>query len=312
MKKFLYKLLLFFSIIFLIALVINFTVGKYNNTPQHFSLQYDEVINRKVKANCIIIGTSHATHSIRPSYLNTDRYRFYNLALNGAGPGFYLNWYKYIFNPNYPDPKYFIVAVDWFMFDDDWLWRRYEQDAIYFPSKTFYKNLLQIKSFNTRSLIQNRFPFFIHRNISDLKFAIDRKHGDDAFWIKEYDDGFLPWSAKNKKGLFIPPKNIVTDRAIERNFISLINLFQSKGARIIFINIPEYDISIEEYKTKATLKFIYSFAKQRNIPFLNYNIEKRSVINLDATNFIDWGHMSPEGSKKFSKMLGEDLKKIMN
>ncbi len=311
MRHFVYKLLLFILIIYIIVFGLNFILAKCNNAPLYFSLQYDEVINKKVKANCIIIGTSHGTHAIRPSYLNTDKYKFYNFSLSGAGPGFYIKWYKNIFKPNYPNPEYCIFAVDWFMFDGNWLWRRYEQDALYFPSVTFYKSIFHVKSYDTRTLLQNRYPFFIHKSVSDLEFAFRGEKGDKDFFTSDYDNGYVPWFAANKVGVIDPPQNIIVDTALVNDFIYLIKSFQSSNTKILFVNTPEYGLPMEEYYFKPTLWVIDSIAKQYKIPFLNYNIEKRSNINNEAGDFIDWGHMSSEGSKKFSKVLSRDIKEIM-
>ena len=295
----------------MIGFVLNIVLGKYNNTPLHYGLQYNEVINKTVRANCIILGNSHATHSIRPSFLNTEGFIFYNLALNGSNPLFHLNWYTNILMPNYPTPKYCIFAVDWFMFDENYLWRRYEQDAINFPNNLYYKNLIDVKHFDTKMLVENRYPFFIHRSIAALEMVLKKAHGDDEYKIAEYDDGFVPWQVPYKKENFIPPANIISEVRLQNDFDSLIQIIKKNGTKIIFVSIPEFGIPATEYETKPAIIFIRHLTIKYNIPYLNYNIEMRSEINRDINNFIDWGHMSSEGSKKFSLKLKEDLKKFL-
>lgn len=105
---------------------------KYKNLGSYQDYgQFYELYTKTVSADIIILGTSHATHGINPKYLeekNTD-YKFFNFALNGSNPTYYYNWYTKLFaESEYPTPKMIIMSVDWFMFDDGWLWRRLSND----------------------------------------------------------------------------------------------------------------------------------------------------------------------------------------
>ncbi len=93
--------------------------------------QYYELFTQTVAADILILGTSHATHGINPKFLedkNPD-HTFYNFALNGSNPTYYYEWYTGLFaEAGYPKPKMIVMCVDWFMFDDGWLWRRIAND----------------------------------------------------------------------------------------------------------------------------------------------------------------------------------------
>ena len=68
----------------------------------------------------------------------------------------------------------------------------------------------------------------------------------------------------------------------------------------------------EEYEKIAGLNYLDSFAKQNHIPFINYNLEKRSPICDDKDLFTDWGHLNEKGSLEFSVMLRKDLDSILH
>ena len=127
----------------------------------HFSLQYGEAFHPKVKADVIIMGASHATHGVHPRYLETDDIRVFNFAFNGASPVFNLNWYKKVFEPNYPKPSCVIYGVHWVMFDGQFLKRRFEQDSKYFPLRFFLEEFRDLKTLET--LLLNRFAFIRER-----------------------------------------------------------------------------------------------------------------------------------------------------
>lgn len=105
---------------------------KYKNRESyHYYGQFYEMYENMYNADTIIIGTSHAAHGINPLYLEeevTDR-SFYNFALNGSNPSYYVDWFKLFEKTGYPQPKTVIFCVDWFMFDSGWLWRRIDFDT---------------------------------------------------------------------------------------------------------------------------------------------------------------------------------------
>ena len=93
----------------------------------HYDGQFLEIGYKIVNAEYIFIGTSHITHGVTPQvfFRQTGGTRFFNFALNGSNPSYYLWWYNEVFRPSgYITPRAIIIGVDWFMFDSEWLWRR--------------------------------------------------------------------------------------------------------------------------------------------------------------------------------------------
>ena len=104
----------------------------YYPMTDHYDGQFQEIYEKRVKADYIFIGTSHVTHGVTPEEFEKSGKKFFNFALNGSNPSYYVWWYNSVFKSNsYPKPKAIIVGVDWFMFDTDWLWRRPEFDFKY-------------------------------------------------------------------------------------------------------------------------------------------------------------------------------------
>ncbi|MCL2773698.1 MAG: hypothetical protein FWD71_10150 [Oscillospiraceae bacterium] len=104
----------------------------YYPMTDHYDGQFQEIYEKRVKADYIFIGTSHVTHGVTPEEFEKSGKKFFNFALNGSNPTYYVWWYNSVFKPNnYPKPKAIIVGMDWFMFDTDWLWRTPEYDFKY-------------------------------------------------------------------------------------------------------------------------------------------------------------------------------------
>jgi hypothetical protein len=314
MKPFLLRVFVFSLLTGVILLAINFFLTQYNNEPEHYAKHYEELVQKRVNANTIIIGSSHAVHAIRPTYLNTEKDTFYNFALNGGSPKFYFKWFKHCFINHYRKPKYCIYAVDWFLFNEHWLWRQLEQDSEFFSREVFYQMWLNAADLNSSSLVVNRIPLLKYKEFDDLKRMIKGEKGDERFLIDEYDNGFIPY--------FLPFDSIYLQHpsVTENGWISaeqrlyfekLIRLIQDEGIPLIFVFTPEYGISQAEYGSLESLAIIKKLAETHQIPVLNYNMEHKSVISAKAKNFTDWGHMNSKGSRSFSALLSADLKRLM-
>jgi hypothetical protein len=310
MLKNIFKYGIFISGLFLIIFLIDLRFDY--NIVTHYKLQYDEVYNHRINADAIIIGSSHGTHGINPKYLDgLDGLKFYNFALNGSNPSYYLQWYENVFKPNYKKPKLIIYAVDWFMFDKDWLWRRYEQDSIYFSFGLFLKELFNIhhdlKSKIT--IVYNRYNIIRERD--NLQYLFSQFHDTNGILDTEYYyDGFIP--DENKfNGTDIYNYNIKTDSKFKQDFIKLFNEIKHDNIKIIFLNTPEYILGRKSSSLNKNLTYLKEFALKNNVPFLSYNSVKITNINYDHTCYSDWGHMNTKGSTEFSKMLRKDLEPII-
>lgn len=105
---------------------------KYKNRLcYHYYGQFYEMFENQYNADTLFIGTSHTAHGVNPKYIeaeNPDR-SFFNFALNGSNPQYYLDWWEIFLESGYPIPETIVYCVDWFMCDDGWLWRRIDFDT---------------------------------------------------------------------------------------------------------------------------------------------------------------------------------------
>ena len=97
----------------------------------HYYGQFYEMFDNMYNADTIFIGTSHAAHGVNPQYMEEvmPEKSWFNFALNGSNPKYYLDWWKVFLESGYPIPETIVYCVDWFMCDDGWLWRRIDFDT---------------------------------------------------------------------------------------------------------------------------------------------------------------------------------------
>jgi len=316
----------------------------------HYDGQFQEIFEKRVNADYIFIGTSHFTHGVTPEEFEVSGKKFFNFALNGSNPSYYVWWYNDVFKANrYVKPKAIIVGVDWFMFDTDWLWRKPDFDYRYITNKVSrdppgyeagegegaqaggalrYRGAwYDIDGIVT--YITNRFAVFSSREkFIDLALPIKNNENEEelAFVKKEREqqeffidrEGFVLSSFY--KG-FVPWENNFgghhagTARTNfkteeEAAFLKLLKQFKDEDIPLVFVMAPEYLPGREAPQFERMTEIISQIAAERGIPFLNYNTELISEINEDYTMYSDWGHLNGAGAHKFSKMLYEDLNKI--
>jgi hypothetical protein len=295
------KLFLFLVILIAILSLMNLWMDK--EIYPHFPLQYDEAFHPRVKADVIIMGSSHATHGVHPGYLEMDHLKVFNFAFNGASPLFNLNWYQKVFRPNYPKPSCVIYGVHWVMFDGQFLQRKFEQDSKYFPFRFFLKECQDLRGFST--LLLNRFAFIRERR-QILPRIFKRKREREVYPLSRYYHGYIPFETRrdlDKKDLANP--RIESDQL--KAFEELLNEFEQDRIKVIFVEIPDYIPGRDSSTLEKNMELIQKIAKGRNIPFLNYETERVTEINYNPNFYVDWAHLNGKGSEAFSKMLRSDF-----
>jgi lysophospholipase L1-like esterase len=103
----------------------------------------------------------------------------------------------------------------------------------------------------------------------------------------------------------------LTSERQQHIFEKLVAEFYADGIQPIFINTPEYGSTVADYRKIRSIEYLDSFAKKNKIPFLNYNLERRTPISDDKALFADWGHLNEQGSLVFSKILYHDLDSLL-
>lgn len=304
MKRFIKHIAWISTIIGLLFLALNTFLSTYNDEPPHYRLQYQETLNQNGNYNGIIIGNSNATHSIRPSQLDTLDIRFFNLALNGATQNFYLNWYNDVFVKHHPKVNYWIISADhYFVTRNE---RLLTNDSEYLPFKSFWKFLIEDNDYNKRDLIINRIPLLKYR--SRVKGSLNKNtQGKYKFLIEDYDRGYISLE-KISRSNNLPEQNHIkrkVSKKAEENFIKLIDRISQDGSKLVFVIPPEYNISENQYKDHKD--FLTKLSLERDIPLFDFNDEIYRELLNKRENFCDLIHLNKKGSLILSNLLRKEL-----
>lgn len=285
----------------------------YNTPDVHYIGQFNEIYSQNIKADVIILGTSHANRAVNPYWLEQGSdLKFFNFAMDGACPSYYLGWWEQVFVPSgYPMPKLVIFSVDWFMFDHDWLWRRIEQDYKYMrptdgKEKPAEPEIKDIDSFLT--VLFNRVPVIYARDrIFDMLTEPEPVLTDSELKIEDcpYYNGQIAIEG-SYDGRRTTASCKFYDNEIS-DFRKLLDIFKGLEIPVLFLMVPEYLDGRRARMYEDGVALLRDIAAEYGIDFINYNEEYLTDFSLSPEYYYDWGHMNRQGSTEHSKLLRADL-----
>lgn len=264
--------------------------------------RFHEMEHPKQDRFAVIFGDSHSANGVVPRFLERPGRSVYNFSFAGADSVYYSNWYP-LFAQKYPKPKIAIIQLDWFAFlDAPYLFRSIEVDAEYLPRSTFL-NLAFRPDIDKPKLWTSRFPLFQNRQKLDLLLDPNYYFSEEPMSL--FEDGYVPVDRFYTQGgpLRFAPKP--EREAVLRNWIQQL---RASGVKVVFVQTPEFLQARQPdpaYQSQVTL-----FAQSLGAPFLNFNRDLASDINLDPGNFADWAHLNARGAKLFSQRLSQELEKL--
>ena len=302
----------------------------------HYKGQFNEIYSQNIKADVIILGTSHANRAINPYWLEQGSYEldesigylsYFNFAMDGACPSYYLDWWEQIFIPSgYPMPKLLIFSVDWFMFDSGWLWRRIEQDYMYMQTpatkidgteqesaKSIFSDINWFNIEEAMTALFNRIPIIYARDrVFEMFEEPALTVSEDALKIEDcpYYNGQIA-IAGNYDGRQTTAACTNYDKEIE-DFEKLLGILKESEIPVLLLMVPE-DLNARKARMyDRNLTLLEQIAEYHGLEFMNYNEERQTYLSLSSDYYYDWGHMNWYGSTLYSKMLAEDLVPYLN
>jgi hypothetical protein len=305
--RFLIKLVSFGALLLVLAAGINYAVGKKIRKEEdlYYRWTYEELFSGKESANLVIFGSSRAKHGINPKYLERDGIRTFNFSLNGSGPAFLRKWYAQLFRKYYPAPRIAILEVNGFIFDSAMLWRKFEHDSIFLTFDAFADAILDGGN-SPPLLLLNRFPIFRERgNLGAMFFS-----EESIVAMSRYYKGFVPLESARTIPVKPSPKPSVSRERL-LDFEALLGELEKDRVKVVLVQTPEHRPAVPSAEIAWTLSHIRRISREKGIPYLDYNGERKSGINDRNDLYWDPVHLNEKGSAEFSIRLNRDLAEIL-
>lgn len=300
-------LLVFFVIIILICSTLPYFWGE--------SYYYQDYKVRKSlsgKLDTLVIGSSHALRSIKPTVLNE---KLNTKAYNLSSPlmsmyGRYVMLEKEI-NRNPIKTVYLEISYNALTLDrktlglegDLYVLGRFDNA---FERINFFKNAFttdEYKKVLSDVIVRSRNSFFTHNT------------------IKQYETfGYLPMPSNNQSLSDETKEKIKNTKLLDTKikeeslnyFDKIIKLCKRNNIRVILVVTPVTEKMILEYNNLDDIFSQYiDLAKEYNCEYYDFNLDKNRVkLYSEETSFYDNTHMSDSGAEVFSNRLTEIIKKV--
>lgn len=300
-------LLIFFVIIILICSTLPYFWGE-----SYYYQDYKVRTSLSGKLDTLVIGSSHALRSIKPTVLNE---KLNTKAYNLSSPlmsmyGRYVMLEKEI-NRNPIKTVYLEISYNALTLDrktlglegDLYVLGRFDNafERINFFTNAFTPD--EYKKVLSDIIVRSRNSFFTHNT------------------IKQYETfGYLPMPSNNQLLSDETKEKIKNTKLLDTKikeeslnyFDKIIKLCKKNDIRVILVVTPVTEKMILEYNNLDDIFSQYiDLAKEYNCEYYDFNLDKNRVkLYSEETSFYDNTHMSDSGAEIFSNRLTEIIKKV--
>lgn len=300
-------LLIFFVIIILICSTLPYFWGE-----SCYYQDYKVRTSLSGKLDTLVIGSSHALRSIKPTVLNE---KLNTKAYNLSSPlmsmyGRYVMLEKEI-NRNPIKTVYLEISYNALTLDrktlglegDLYVLGRFDNvfERINFFTNAFTPD--EYKKVLSDVIVRSKNSFFTHNT------------------IKQYETfGYLPVPSNNQLLSDETKEKIKNTNSLDTKikeeslnyFDKIIKLCKRNNIRVILVVTPVTEKMILEYNNLDDIFSQYiDLAKEYNCEYYDFNLDKNRVkLYSEETSFYDDTHMSDSGAEVFSNRLTEIIKKV--
>ncbi len=314
MKTFLKKLLRFVGIVYLcyllvitaLCLIFIHALPNFHADTGTFSKEYTSAFKNK-DADMLIVGSSRAAASLSAKVISDSLdLSAYNLAFNQSSLTYAHHLLKYYLDDTEQTPKYVVLDISWFSFDNNRLaYKEYGSYFVFNRPLLFYDDLL----LNKRNQIFNGFITLarsmerINQDYADFDTKISETKNQDSTkvtYVFDPDDvGFLRTFPNYKAKLIEDEK---------ASFESIITLLESNDITLVLYTSPEdYKFSQSQKNRDEVYNYIKSVS--RDVYWLDYSLGGAKYAKAYENLLKDSHHIFYK--EHFSKRFSADFKALV-
>jgi len=314
MKRFIFKLFLFFLLATITFLPIDYFISFHLKKSKIYSsgeyTVWNDIYNGNINADLLIFGSSRAFNHINPLILEDSlNISAYNLGIEGHN--FWLEYFRYSeYRKHNKKPKYILISIDMWMLD-----KRYDlyNNVQFLPYMLFNKDIYQftnsykgfkffdyyfplVRYIGQRKSVNESFNMFL--NIPDtLKHRIKGFGATEGEWNDDFD------RARDSMRYYKAEPHLQTVELFDKFIADC----KKEDVKLFFVYTPEYIEGQAFTINRAEIMSIFSGLSQKEgIVFIDYSDNE---ICKHKENFLNASHLNEKNSLIFSRMLASDLKK---
>ena len=305
MKLFIYKLIMF--LLPLAALVLWIEAG-LAGIPNSYSLKKQNLGKDLPDIEMLIVGSSHAYFDIDPALL---RCKAYNMG-NASQSLYYDTKIVEKFLPEMKHLKKVIFTVTYFSFGfqlagsrEDWRCYYYERFYGIPPGERKRTTFLDLRKYSLMALYGGKESF--NYMLKGFKVNLAEHVQPNGWYASTNPLGPINAEAGRKRVLSYN-SDMQADN-YNRNYQRLDDVFRllrQKGVEPVIITPPIYHTcydNLDPAKLRKMEELIHALCSRYQVHYFNYLEDKRFIL----ADFSDNDHLNPQGAKKFTGILNEDI-----
>ena len=309
MKKFLVRFLIWFTILFLASILVDWIVSSgLRKTDIRRYAVWNDIYGSEIDADLVVIGNSQAWCSYNTFIMDSMLgYNTYNLGIDGHSLHFQLIRYETYRRFN-PKPKVILLNVCYFGTFSIMADEAYDREQ-FFPYIDDRALISQVAETKHITWLDRYVPLCRY-----FGYQKELKNGMSAFFgNKDFQDGGMhkgfrgndySWSSK---GI---PKELSDSH--DMRLVDELERFAGECDRekikLVFVKYPMCYPVLEHIRNLRECDSIFeTIAAKYNMPILDFYY---SDITKDSTNYYNYGHLNRKGAKLFTIELCRELDSI--
>lgn len=307
MKRFVTKFVCFAVLVFGLAWGLDYVLclgqARIDSYPPK---PWAEIRVGGVDADVIVMGNSRGLEHFDCAVLDSvTGLNWYNLGMGGYSINVELMKY-HCYRAHNAKPMYLIMQVDWITMAMDSILHQHQSEQ-FFPliyDQSIRKDLTDV-GYTWKELYLPLYRWIGYQiHIKRSLFALGGKRYPDIPCYKGCAADPDPWD---------PSRLEITDSIKTNMDTTAMEMFeeflaecQSEGIQVIMVNSPMYGLAYQMQMHNAEIEaYFQSLSEKYSIPYWNYN--DGNPLWADSTMFNAGVHLTPNGTKVFSRMFGEEF-----
>lgn len=293
MKKFLYKIVLLFLLLFVIDYGVGVCFSWLVANAKDGDAARNYYICKKTSEDILIFGSSRASHHYNSNILRDSlNMPVYNCGMDGNGIILHYGRYEIISKRYHPKYVIYDIEPSFDLHEDNkekyltTLKPFYDEEGISDIFNDVDKNM-RYKMLSSMYQYNSEFAQILINNIHPLKSS--------------GINGFRPLEGKIEKKKTVKNKEKTDYEFDELKLSYMEKLIKNIGKEhFIFAISPTWS-----GMDSASYAPVMELARKYNIPFYNYSNDKKYFYNFEC--FKDRGHLNSKGADEFTKEFAHDL-----
>ena len=307
-KIFLFVLCLYIPLYF-IQKIVDEGLRKYRNGE--FSV-WNDIYDRKVNADLLILGNSRALAHISPAILDSGLHlSSYNLGIDGADFNLTYTRFRVYMNTN-KTPKVIILSLSAKDLEkgngifDPPQFMPFLSDTVIRRGTSGYQNgfgmydlYVPAMKYCTRpEFFKIGFRLYFNKSVEIDAPRVRGYEGRERKWDNSFSD-----FVKSKKRF--QPK---LEDEIKKEFEEVVRICREKAIKLYFVYSPEYTKILEYFVNRdEVFSYFHHVSGINNIPFQDYSDDP---ISRDTAYFYNSEHLNRTGAEMFTRKLAADIKRL--